>query len=211
MSDSSTTFPSREEGLRLHFRLCDLDPLAPADVCAAYLGPLAACLQRAFPTVDPHLCLSAVHEALMAYVRDPRAYDPGRRDLALYLRMSARGDLRNLRRGEDRHQRGRVPWSVVELGQEAGNICGRDEEPSLALERGEQAEECRAFLGSVCEGLSAEERLVFELMLAGEHATPVFARALDLGDRPAAEQERAVKRVKDRIKKRLERGGDKHG
>jgi hypothetical protein len=48
-------------------------------------------------------------------------------------------------------------------------------------------------------------------MLAGERATSAFAEAIGKANLPAAEQEREVKRVKDRVKKRLERGGGKHG
>ena len=48
---------------------------------------------------------------------------------------------------------------------------------------------------------------MWELMGEGERRTAVFARALGLEDRPPGEQEREVKRVKDRIKKRMQRAG----
>ena len=51
-----------------------------------------------------------------------------------------------------------------------------------------------------------EER-VLDLMLVGERSTSAYAAALGLVDRPRAERAREAKRVKDRIKKRLERAG----
>jgi hypothetical protein len=44
-------------------------------------------------------------------------------------------------------------------------------------------------------------------MLAGERSTAVYAQALLIGETPQPEQDREVKRVKERLKKRLERGG----
>ena len=48
-------------------------------------------------------------------------------------------------------------------------------------------------------------------MRLGERKTAAYALALGIADRPAAEQRREVKRVKDRLQKRLERAGDKGG
>jgi hypothetical protein len=135
MNHSSCSFPSAEEGLRLHFRLCDLDPVAPADACRAYLEPLEGWLAVTQPSVDAHLRQTAIHDALVAYFERPGAYDPGRGDLAAYLRMSAQADLRNALRGEGRHHRSRVALSFVELRQGDGNLPGSEDEPLLALQR----------------------------------------------------------------------------
>src|SRR5215831_18039051 len=93
MSRPPHPFPSAEEGLALHHRLLVVDPLAPSDICSAYLGPLLDWVERRFPTVDAHLCQTAVHQALLTYVQHPARYDEARGDLALYLRMAARSDL----------------------------------------------------------------------------------------------------------------------
>jgi hypothetical protein len=211
MSRPPHPFPLAEEGLTLHRRLLVADPLAPSDTCAAYLGPLLDWIERLFPTVDPHLRETAVHQALFSYVQRPARYDAARGDLALYLRMAARSDLWNLLRDEGRHHRGRVAWAAVELGEEGGNLCGREDEPPLRLVHGEEAAEREQFLRSVAEGLTDGERRVLDLMCAGERRTPVYAEALGLAGLPAEQQERDVKRAKDRIKKRIERGGGKHG
>jgi hypothetical protein len=54
MSQSAPPFPSAEEGLRLHQRLCQIDPLATTAVCVAFLSPLLAFLERTFSEADEH-------------------------------------------------------------------------------------------------------------------------------------------------------------
>jgi DNA-directed RNA polymerase specialized sigma24 family protein len=131
-------------------------------------------------------------------------------ELYRYLRMAARGDLLNLLKRESKHHKGRVEFALVEDEGEDGNLSG-DEEPSAQLEASEEAERHNSTLQAVLEGFSEVERRVVELMLAGERKTIAYATALNLEGLPAGEQEREVKRVKDRIRKRLERGVARHG
>ena len=194
----------------MHLQLRDQNPVAVADVCRAYLDPLVGWLAGKYPAVDAHARQTAVHIALMNYVKAPEAYDPIQADLAAYLRMAANGDLLNLLRPETKHQKGRVPWTVVELSEETGNSSGT-EEPLLLLERAEEAGQTRAFLEAVAANFTAEERRVLDLLLAGEWKNAAFAQVLGLDGLPTAEQEREVKKVKDRIKQRLKRGVPGHG
>jgi RNA polymerase sigma-70 factor (ECF subfamily) len=180
-------------------------------VCQAYLDPLIRWLEARFPSFDPHLRETAAEEALLNYVKNPTKYQPDRSGLAAYLRMAARRDLFNLRQREQRHHEHRVRWSVVELGPEGGNLSGGQDDPADRLEREEETERAEAWLRSLLGTFTPEERRVVELLLAGERRTEVFAEAIGQGQLPAAEQKREVKRVKDRIKKRLERGGRSHG
>jgi RNA polymerase sigma-70 factor (ECF subfamily) len=204
------SFPAPEEGLRLHLRLGDLDPVAPADACRAYLPALLGWLCGKYPSVDPHLRQSAAHDALLGYFLRPQSYDPHRGDLGTYLRVTARSDLWNLFRSEGRHYRRRVAWPVVELGQESGYLSGGADDPAAQAERQEEAEQWTAFWRDLQGRLSGEERRVLDLMLAGERRATAFAEAAGLSHLPPEEQRREVKRVKDRIKKRLEREGLKH-
>jgi biopolymer transport protein ExbD len=48
---------------------------------------------------------------------------------------------------------------------------------------------------------------VLELMLDGERQTSVYVEILEIGHLSLEEREREVKKVKDRLKKRLERAG----
>jgi hypothetical protein len=50
-----------------------------------------------------------------------------------------------------------------------------------------------------------------ELMRLNERSTPVYARVLEITHLPFAEQKRIVKRVKDKLKKRVERAGGGDG
>jgi hypothetical protein len=211
MSRSSLPFPPPEEGLRLHLHLCDGDPVASAQICRAYVAPLCDWLAGPFARVDPHVRETAVHEAVMHYLQSPQAYDPRRADLAAYLRMAARRDLENLLAQERRHHRRRIPWSDVELGEEHRNIPGRAEEPSHRLEQQEEAAAWRASLDAFRAGLTPAEECVLHLLLAGERSTRAFALALGLQGLSADGEAREVKRVKDRLKKRLERERPRHG
>ena len=55
------------------------------------------------------------------------------------------------------------------------------------------------------ERCDRRELAVVDLLLDGERRSQMFARAIDLQDRPRAEQVREVKRAKDGLKKRLRR------
>jgi DNA-directed RNA polymerase specialized sigma24 family protein len=207
MDRPQPSFPPVADGFALHLRLCDQDSTTPADVCQAYLGPLLAWLESRSRHADPHLLQTAAQDALLAYVQRPQAYDPARLDLGAYLRMAARRDLLNLLCKERRHHRGRIPWGAVEEDEDGGNLIGREEEPLVGLERAEEAEAWCQFLRQVAEGFTEGERGVLGLLLAGERRTAAYAAVVGCGGLPGDEQEREVKRVKDRVKKRLERGG----
>jgi RNA polymerase sigma factor (sigma-70 family) len=210
MSPAPDCFPSNLEGLSLHLRLCDQDPTASADICRSYLPPLLAWIAMGFPKADPDLRQSAVHRALISYVIQPHSFDPERGELGSYLRMAARGDMINLLRQERRHHAKRISWRVVEDADFEGNWTGKDEEPEQAAARQEEADQANTILRQVSAGLTEEEKRVLDLMLAGERQTAAYALVLCVGDLSAQEQARAVKRVKDRIKKRLERGREAH-
>jgi hypothetical protein len=56
--------------------------------------------------------------------------------------------------------------------------------------------------------LNAGEERVLALMLDGERKTLAFAQALGIDQLPKKEQKAKVKRLKDKLKKRIERGAD---
>src|SRR5947209_6978193 len=95
-----TSAPPPEQGLALHHRLCAGDPIAPRDLCVAYLPHLIAFLERVVPCADPHFHVEAAGDALFALIEAPQSYDPDRGGLAAYLRMAAWRDLLNLRARE---------------------------------------------------------------------------------------------------------------
>lgn len=211
MSALSTTLPTQEQALCLHERLVEQDSAAPYDIFTAYLDPLTAWLDGRHADASPDFRAEAAHLALISYVCDPATYKPNRGTLAVYLRVAAQGDLRNLLRREARHHEGRKSWEDVEHSPGGGKYLGRDDDPSLRLRIAEETRTARdPAVADVLGGCSAAERRVLELMLGGERRTAVFAEVLGLLARSKAEQRREVKRTKDCLKQRMKRAREYH-
>jgi RNA polymerase sigma-70 factor (ECF subfamily) len=210
MHDSAHSKLSAEAALRLHQRLLERDPVAPADFAAAYLKPLIAWLRTTHAGVDPMACEEAVDEAIVGFLIDPSKYDPQRLGVEAFLRMAAQRDLQNLLRKERRHQRKRRDWKVVEQASEDGKYLRRDDDPSLPLQM-DEARQRQALPDAVRQQLTDVERRCWEQMQQGERSHSVFAALLGVTHLPVEEQKREVKRVKDRLKKRQERAGGKDG
>jgi hypothetical protein len=204
-SPSPAPEPSCEEGLRLYRDLCNHVATAPYDFAAAYLPPLLAWVEERHGKVDPHLRQDAVHQAILSFVENPSAYDPSGLDVAAYLWMSTQGDLRNLLAREGRHHHRRVSWKGVEDLPDAGKYLGRDDDPSFRLRLAEEQEPGDRAYEIVVASCNEIERRVFELMRRGEKRTSVYAEVLGIGDRPKEEQRREVKKMRDRLEKRLDR------
>jgi RNA polymerase sigma-70 factor (ECF subfamily) len=194
----------RADDRALHERLIAGDALATAELAEAYLDPLARWLQLRFPKEDPHLLQDAAIDAVLSLAERPHQYDPGRSSLATYLRMAARRDVLNALRSQRRRQRHQAPVEAVELEQRAGNsLLDVVDDPAESIVR---AEPLSAELATLLhETFDGPERQVVQLMLEGERRTAVYAQLLGLDRRPEIEQAREVKRVKDRLQKRLQR------
>lgn len=192
----SDAWPAVEVVEDIFRRLIGGDPVASSDLAAAVFEPLAAHLQFRHPRADPHACLTAAADALLSLIRRPAIYDPTRATLLGFLRMAAEGDFLNELDRERRHHRGREYIDSVELADAEGNEGAEaaDDLPSLD----------DPALAAEIAGFSPDECAVFDLMRQGVKATAAFAAALNLGG-TADEQARAVKRVKDRVQKRLQR------
>jgi RNA polymerase sigma-70 factor, ECF subfamily len=200
--------PSDGEGLLIHQRLIRGDLLASTDLAVAYLDPLTDWLIGHNRAVDPDLCAEAAGDALLALIKNPQSYQPDQLHLEAYLRMSASGDLKNILKRENRHISGRRSLESVELSPDEGKYLGQDDDPSLPLQMAEEIEIARASIpASVWDGLGESEKGVLELMLQGERRTSAYARVCGIEHLPIDEQRSEVKRVRDRLQKRLERAG----
>lgn len=205
-----------DAGRALHARLLAGDVTASSDLAAAYLEPLVTWLLRHNPTLDPHLCETAADDAILALIANPSGYTPQKMGLQAYLRMSASGDLKNALRREARHGRGRARLDAVELSPELGKyVQDAGADPARIVEGREAVIELidrrRRVPRAVRALLTDAERRALALLLEGERRTAMYAAALDIADLTPAEQRREVKRVKDRLKKRLTRSGDADG
>jgi DNA-directed RNA polymerase specialized sigma24 family protein len=174
------------------------DPDAAAEFAALVLPPLAAGLADRNRRAHPDDLATAAGDAVLAFLKRPGAYDPGRLPLANYLLLIAKRRLLNQAQAEGRHHAGRIPWDCVELDAVArnspgGEFAGRLDGPELS---------------AVVDQFSDGERRVWQLMRGGERRTEAFAEVLGVAGDP--DREAHVKRAKDRIKARLKRaaGGD---
>jgi len=205
----AVAWPDDNEALGLYRQLVVGTPMASSDLCKVFLEPLIGAMLRANPRVDPHLCEEAAGSALLALIARPETYDERRASLAAYLRRSAQGDLINLLRREARHTRGRVPFQAVELGLAGGNVGQDDAEDRAEMQAHEVAWRARAdrIFEQVRLGLPPPEQAVLDLMRGGERRTAPYASALGILHLPVDARRRQVKRVKDKIIKRIERAG----
>lgn len=210
MAGSPALPPAQQAAIALHQRLLAQNPTAANDVAEAYLEPLVVWLGETDASVPEDIRIEAAEDAILALIRKPESYSPKWQTLEVYLRMSARGDLRNLLRKEGRHGKGRTPWIDVELSPDAGKYLGRTDDPSLPLclaeERQSMAETIPTF---VRRELPETDRRALELILQKERRTSVYAELYGLLHLPAKEQRAEVKRHKDRLKNVLKRAGRK--
>jgi len=137
---------------------------------------------------------TAAADAVLALIKRPERYDPAKSPLPAFLLLVARRRWLNQFAAERRHRVGKIPWDDVEFALADGNEEG-DDAPSFD----------RPEMQGVIASFSDVDRRLFDLMLGGERNTAAFAAVMGITDRPSDEQEREVKRAKDRIKARLKR------
>lgn len=133
MPGSSAQAPTQQDGVALHRRLLAQDPTAANDLAVAYLEPLVTWLGALAPQVHEDIRLEAAEDALLALIRNPASYSPDRQTLEVYLRMSARGDLRNALAKEQRRRKHEIPCGRVELLPDAWKYSGQSDDPALTL------------------------------------------------------------------------------
>ena len=213
MSSSSEFLISQEDELALHRRLVDRDVTAFVDLANTFLDPLIKRLvANNSASISEDLCIEAAEDALIALVKNPASFNPdGGKRLGAYLCMSAQGDFRNLLRKEGRHRKKNL--EIVQLSSEDGKYLVTDDDPSLPLQIQEESEQaCRELIPVVNDGLSEGESRVLDLIMQGERKTTIFAQALGIDHLQKKEKTDEVNRVKNKIKKRIQRGktGDGH-
>ena len=203
---SSHPFPSPEEGFALHRRIHDRELVAPNELCECYLELLSDWLSARSPSIHPEDCCTAAIDALTDYFGHPEKYDPAKLELGAYLRMAARRDLSNLCRSEAKHQRRREADFRVEESQPVGNLFR--EEPQTVLARRQEQEAASRLVEDIRVACDEPERAVLALLIDGEREAIRYAAPLGVGHLPEKEMRREVKRVQDRLKKRIERKGE---
>jgi RNA polymerase sigma-70 factor (ECF subfamily) len=194
---------ARQTERELHARLLDGDPVASSDLFELVFERLVESLQPRFPRVDRDLIEQAVAGAVAQLALEPGRYQPERSGLLSFLRLDARGDLLNELEKLRRRARHETSLAEVELPASARNRVLRGEQDPAELTVQNEAES--SWRAELDARLTPMERVVAELMIEGERRTAVFAQALGIVHLSQDEQRQEVKRVKDRLKKRLRR------
>ena len=197
--------PPDPDGLNLHDRLLAGELTAPAEIADKYLAGIVRYLQQKHPNLsDPHLAETAAIDAMLSYLRRPQQYDPTKASLDRYLRLSARGDLRNLIDQQRRRENAPKTMQVVELDAPSSEYSVEDER-TLSVE--EQALILASPLWRQLFELvpdSTDMEIVL-LMMENVRSTDAYAEVLGITFLSPIDQAAAVKRHKDRLKKWLQR------
>lgn len=205
-----------EAGRLLHLRFLADDPVAVEQVFAryyellqthvrGYIGRKQLFLEHAdIDEVADH----AVVDALESYLRRPESFDPTRRTLAGYLRMSAERDFLNRFNREIKRAKApdrKTDIALVRFEPEAWNSIA-DEGTDLVAEAEDTtaAGELLDFIRSCAR--TDEERIVLDLMLRSVRSTSMYAGALGIGHLTSKDQQSRVTTIKERLSKRLKRG-----
>lgn len=194
---------------RIHERLLSDDPVAPTELTQVFLEPLLRYLQAAHPEVrDDTLLWDAATDAILNYAEEPTTFDPSKRGLYGYLKMSANGDLLNALNKETRRRRRERPdLRAVELEAEGGKELENDEDTGHLVQRSELDEKrARETMDRIYEALpDPKDQRMLQLMLDGVRETEAYARVLEIQDLEETQKRKMVKRNKDRIKVRIKR------
>jgi hypothetical protein len=208
--------PSQAAGMEIVTRMVAVDPIATSEFAAAYYVPVLHALRRRHPDEDEGSIVTAVSDAVWAFIRRPEQYDPGRLLIMSYLRMAAERDLLNVRKQAVREWTHQAGWGSrdgdVELSRDLENYRGDElDDPARIVELGETVHELAQQLGDrvaiVRHGLKPEEIEAIPLVFDGERRTEVYSRLLGWEHLAKNIQRNRVKRFKDKVHKRLHRAG----
>jgi DNA-directed RNA polymerase specialized sigma24 family protein len=155
--------------------------------------------QRITPISSPlrDLVEESVGSALLDYNDDPDRYDPQRAQLFEYLATVAYGHFRNAWKKERRVADRSVLLSDLDAHTQDSLLDQQDLDAPI------QAQELWAYIQT--EFVDAVERRVIVLMLNDVSETTAYSQILGIGHLSQEEQEKDVKRIKERIGKRLRR------
>lgn len=193
--------PNNEQLLMLHNRLVDGDRTVTEEIASILLSPITQAVARRFPRTDEQVIWDGVIDAIFDYFDKPHQFDLTRGvPLSGYIKSISEHKVMNLIRSETRLKEREARYEAlnlrlsVELDPSAENI----QKESLS-EHKLQVRELFNLLDN------PTDQKVLELKLRGERATKAYADVLGLSHLPKEAQRKEVKRVKDRIDKKLQR------
>lgn len=193
-----------------HQRILKQDPTAFAELCERALPHLVSFLQRLYTPSDTHQCEQVAIDSLLNYQARPAQYDPTQLALWPYLRMAAKGDMLNLIDKQNRQNQHFVPLDDPAVQQQ---LPWQDTiQEQFALDEWLQQythyspQEIMALLEAE---LNESDRQVLSLLMEGVRDTRHYAERLNITHLDVPAQQAEVKRVKDRLVKKLRRFSQK--
>ena len=187
-------------------RLREGDVTAPADLAERFLEDTRRALSLGYPAADEQAVMSAAIDAVLGVAAHPERVDLSKGSLGRYLRMSARGDLRNALAASGQRRRREPSLEAVEVSALERNMYRSDPNADPTAEAGIRA--ASQDLGDIDlhkVASNSRELAVLRAMLEGERHTRVFAEILGIQALEDASQRAEVKKVKDRLSLRLRR------
>ena len=197
---------NRELGISLHNRLIEGDVIASSELAEAFLPLLVRGLERAFPLVDGHSRETSAEDALLSYLKRPEQFDANKLSLSSYLLMSAKRDLLNMLEARKIDQNTQTLADLVELSTSVSEQ-GLDKDEQELVAPPDRTETTDPYFWDQVRALVPDpiQQRVVVLMMHHVRDTEAYAAVLGITHLNQKEQEEVVKRVKDRLKKRLQR------
>jgi hypothetical protein len=192
----------------LHKLILAKDDLALVKLFDRYGESVITKLKQWYPETaykDHNLILGAVNEAFFGYYQNATSFNPALNSLQRFLEIAAERDLINFLKKEKKHYTKRInnPNSVELQEQIWNSAIDEGENPEYRLIQNEVLDKVQRLLKGYFSNSNDLE--LAKMILMNERKTEVFAEMLQLTEKEKTEQEKIVKRHKDRIKKILQR------
>ncbi len=202
--------PDREWQDQQHARILKGDVTAFAELCEVALPHLVSFLDSKFVYAGSDERETAAIDCLLNYNANAGQYRTGGISLFAYLRMSARYDMLNVL---DQNNRREWRWISLDALDGRSNLQGQEDfTEQLKLDEMLQEYTSLSFseiLSIIQADLDAVEKKILWLMLEGERSTQSYAELLGIQHLDEQQQRDEVKRVKDRMMKKLRRIGNR--
>jgi CheY-like chemotaxis protein len=178
----------------LHCRIANGDMAAREQLAVKLLPRLERQLRaRRFGAISDDLVHDAVVDAFVEYITNPVRYDPSKTRLSAYIYLVARRNLMNLRQVERRR-----------MAREAMQVPTEARYPAVLVEPASRTF-ALSRVRTLLREFTADELRVLRLWLRGERRTETFARALSPSALSFADQRTTVRRIKERVIRRIQR------
>jgi DNA-directed RNA polymerase specialized sigma24 family protein len=202
--------PSRAWQDTLHLRILHEDVTAFAELCDLALPHLVEYLGKYFPGQDTFMHETVAIDCLLDYQSRAKQYDLEKISLYAYLRMAARRDMLNAI-----EKANRLESRLTDIDHPA--VQGLVSEPDAQAESSEIDEwllehtdlSLSEIINALNDDLDEYEKKVLMLMLEGVRESENYVSILGVEKYDKETQQKAVKRAKDRLMKKLRRFGQK--